>query len=114
MPDTPGTRALTPHEFRLAANAFRQDLEPLLSRHLRPLGGALGQIHAVIEVLGSLCKGTIWCGKRNRGSCRNCSDCCCTSRRRTRRHNDLPTAERLARGQCFVAAHSPDSKHSVG
>jgi hypothetical protein len=58
MPDTL-KRPMTPDEFRAASDAFLADITPLLERHRVPLGGEGGLIHALVEVLGSLCHATL-------------------------------------------------------
>jgi hypothetical protein len=59
MPDTPKTRPITVDEFRAASDASQPAAAQLLTKHRTPLGGDLGVIHALTELLGSLCKATI-------------------------------------------------------
>jgi hypothetical protein len=52
------TRQITEQEFRAASDAFQGELVPLLAKQRTALGGELGVVHALIELLDSFCKAT--------------------------------------------------------
>jgi hypothetical protein len=55
----PDTRPITVDEFQRACEALHAHVLPLLARYWPALGGEVGVIHALVELLGSLCKATI-------------------------------------------------------
>ena len=45
--------------FRAASTAAQDELLAVLRRHDETLGGPLGQVHTLIELLGSVCKAVL-------------------------------------------------------